>query len=885
MLKEAQAEERRRKRGKLRIFLGYAAGVGKTYAMLEATHEQLAVGRDVVVAYVETHGRPETEALLKGLPLIPRRKIEYRGITLEELDLDAVLARHPDLAIIDELAHTNAPESRHAKRYQDVEELLAAGISVYTTLNVQHIESLNDVVVQITGVTVRETVPDHIVESAEETELVDLSPEELLQRLQEGKVYVPDQAAQAVQKFFRLGNLTALREIALRYLASHVDQEMRTYMGAHAIVGPWPAGERVLVCIDHHPLAERLVRTGRRLAAGLDAEWIVLHVQTPEDRNLDEVAQDRIRHALLLAEQLGAKTVTLTGTSASEEIIRYARAQNITKILVGASHHPRWLELLRGSVVDRVIHASGDVDVYVIRGPAETPHAVPRIPRMNEPSSYVPYIYSSAIVGVVTVISELLRNLLALQDLTGFYLLAVVIVALQWGRGPAMWTATLSVVAFDLVFGQYLLTFAGFLVVGLIIGTLAGRAKEAAGHVRRREAHTAALYALSNDLAMAKDVNGIVEAVTRHVASTFSRDAAVLLPEGGRLAPKSPASFPLDENELAVATYAFEHGEPAGYGTDTLPGARARYLPLKTAQKTVGVLAVKPANRAGALPLEQRQLLQAFASQAANAIERANLADVARRLDVLGEREKLQGALLNSISHDLRTPLASITGVLTTLAESSAVLDDGTRRELLETAWEQADHLNRLVGNLVEMTQLEGGAVKLRLQPTDIEDFVGAVLTQASESLRHRPVKVEIAPDLPSVPMDFVLMTRVLANLIDNAVKYTPPMTPIEIIAKIVDSELQIQVADRGPGIPDRELARVFEKFYRIRHPGGAGGVGLGLAISAGIVELHGGRIWAENRNGGGTAITFALPLEPRKVPAAAEDGYERVGAARPGSG
>jgi len=851
--------------------------------MLEATREALAVGRDVVIAYVETHGRPETEVLLSGLPIHPRRKIEYRGITLEELDLDGVLERHPDLAIIDELAHTNVPGCRHAKRYQDVEEILAAGINVYTTLNVQHIESLNDVVAQITGVTVRETIPDRIVESAEETELVDLSPEELIQRLHEGKVYVPDQAAHAVEKFFRLGNLTALREMALRYLASHVDQEMRTYMGAHAIAGPWPAGERVLVCIDHHLLAERLVRTGRRLATGLDAEWIVLHVETPEDRNLDDDAQGRLRHALLLAEELGARTVTLTGTSAAEEIIRYARAQNVTKILVGTSHHPRWQEILRGSVVDRIIRASGEVDVYVIRSPAGPAQAFPRAVRVSGLDIYGPYLYSAVIVGIVTVINGVVRNLLTLPEGTMLYLFAVVLVALQWGRRPAIWTAILSIVGFDIVFGPFLLTFAGFLVMGMVIGTLAGRAKEVAEHLRRREAYTTALLALSNDLAAAKNVNGIIEAITRHVASTFSRESAVLLPEEGRLVPKSHAPFPLAENELAVATYAFEHGEPAGYGTDTLPGARARYIPLKTAQKTVGVLAVRRPTRASPLTLEQRHLLQAFASQAANAIERANLADVARRLDVLGEREKLQGALLNSISHDLRTPLASITGVLTTLAGSSAVLDESQRRELLETAWEQADHLNRLVGNLVEMTQLEGGAVKLRLQPTDIEDLVGAVLTQAGESLRRRPVKVEIPPDLPHVPMDFVLMTRVLANLIDNAVKYTPPITPIEISAKVVGSEVQIQVADRGPGIPARDLERVFEKFYRIRQPGGAGGVGLGLAISAGIVELHGGRIWAENRDGGGTAINFALPLEQRKAPDMGKDEYERVGVPRTG--
>jgi two-component system, OmpR family, sensor histidine kinase KdpD len=841
--------------------------------MLEAAREQIAIGSDVVVAYIETHGRVDTEALLAGLPIVPRRAIDYRSVGLEEMDLDGVLARRPELALVDELAHTNAPGSRHAKRYQDIEELLAAGINVYTTVNVQHIESLNDVVAQITGVTVRETVPDRIIERADEAELVDLSPDELIQRLREGKVYVPDQASRAVEKFFRVGNLTALREIALRYLASHVDLEMRTYMGAHAIAGPWPAAERVLVCIDHDPLGERLVRTGRRLAAGLDAEWIVLHVETPEESRLSESARDRIRRTVLLAEELGAKVVTLAGAHASEEIVRYALAQNVTKILVGASHHPRWVELIHGSVVDRVIRASGHMDVYVITGPTDAARPLPHAERVPGPRSYAPYVYSAVIVGLVTAVSGLaIRGRLAPPNLTMLYLLSVVIIALQWGRGPAILAAALGVFAFDFFFveprfsfavgdTQYLLTFAGLLVVGMVISTLAGRAKEQAEAVRRREANTTALYALSNDLAAAGDLDSIVDAVTRHVASTFSRDAAVLLPQDGRLVSKTATSFFLDENEFAVATYAFQHGEPAGVGTDTLPGASARYLPLKTAQKVVGVLAVRPANRGTPLALEQRRLLQAFASQAALAIERANLADMERRLDVLRESERLQAALLNSISHDLRTPLASITGALTSLVDSTVVLDDRTKSELLETAKEQADHLNRLVGNLVEMTRLEGGAVKLRLQPTDVEDLVGAALTQAGDALQERPVKVHIDPDLPDVRVDFVLMTQVLANLIDNAVKYTPPATPIDIAARAVGSDLQIQIADRGPGIPDQELGRIFEKFYRVRRPGDAGGVGLGLAISAGIVELHGGRIWAENRDGGGAVVTFSLPV------------------------
>jgi len=867
------------------LFLGYAAGVGKTYTMLEAARVQIAHGRRVLLAYVETHGRAETEALLVGLTVLPRRRIEYRGVVLEELDVDAVIAAAPDLAVVDELAHTNAPGSRHLKRYQDVEEILAAGIDVYTTLNVQHIESLNDVVAQITGVTVRETIPDRIVETADETELVDVSPDELIERLHEGKVYVPEQASQAVQKFFRVGNLTALREMALRYLAGHVDHAMRAYMGAHAIQGPWPAGERVMVCIiDDSPIGERLVRAGRRLADGLDAEWIVLHVETSKESSLTEAALDRIARTFRLGEELGAKTVTLPGTDAAEEIIRYARAQNVTKILVGVSRRRRWLEVFRQSaddrIIRRIIRGCGAIDVYVIGGVSE---AAPNVPRVRAQPGAA-YLYSMGIVALVTLAGAFVRDYFAAANLTMLYLLAVVIVAVQWGRGPAILTAALSVLTFDFFLipprfsfaiteAQYLLTFAGLLLVGVVISNLAGRVREQAEAVRRREAYTTALYALSNDLAAAQDVKSIADAVLRHIDATFGRAAAVLLPAGEVLRPVSASpNFPLDENEEAVATYAFRHGELTGYGTDTLPGARGRYIPLKTAQGVVGVLGItRPGDEVTALTQEQRRLIQAFASQSALAIERANLADVSRRLDLSRETERLQSALLNSISHDLRTPLASITGALSMVVDADAMLNDATRRELLEGAKEQADYLNRLVGNLLEMTRLGGGAIKLRMERADVEDLVGAVLTQMDEALNGREVKIAVEPNLPQIPMDFVLMIQALINVLDNAVRYSPPGTPIDVRAWWEAGQVHIQIADRGPGVPVSELGRIFDKFHRIRRPGDAGGVGLGLTISAGIVELHGGRIWAENRGGGGLAVTVTLPLAAARRPAEGE--------------
>jgi two-component system, OmpR family, sensor histidine kinase KdpD len=878
LLEQASAEERRKQRGKLRIFLGFAAGVGKTYAMLGAAREQITQGRDVVVGYAETHGRPETEALLVGLPLIPRRPVEYRGVTLEEMDLDAVLARRPQLALVDELAHTNTPGSRHTKRCQDVDELLAAGIDVYTTLNIQHVESLNDVVAQITGITVHETIPDRVLEEADEIELVDLSPDELIERLHEGKVYMPEQAGRAIQKFFRPGNLNALREIALRYVAGRVDRQMRSYMGAHAIPGPWPAGERVLVCLAPGPAGERLVRTGRRLATGLDAEWIVLHVETGEDSRYSAADRERLARLLRLAEELGAKIVTLPGTRVAEEVIQYARTQNITKIIVGASRWPWWVELVRGSVVDRIIRASGATDVYVMRGPVERLRRL-RAERRVQPRPGAPYLYSAGIMGLVTATGALIRGRLDPANLTMLYLLAVVIIALQWGRGPAVLGAALGVIGYRFFLPphfsfaasdtRYLLTFAALLIVGLVISSLAGRAREQAQAARQREAYTAALYALSGDLAATSGLEPIAAAVARHMAATFSREVAVLVPVGGRLRPIYQApGFPLDENELAVATWVYEHGETAGYGTDTLPAASARYIPLKTAQAVRGVLAVRPTQTAERMTPEQRNLSVAFANQTALAIERTQLADVAKRVEVLRETERLQAALLDSISHELRTPLASITGSLSSLADPGTVLDDAQRRELLETAREQAENMNRLVGNLLEMTRLEAGVYKLRVAATDIQDLIGTVLSQFADALRGREVTVDVAPDLPPVPMDFVLVTQVLANILDNAVKYSAPGTPIEVHARMVGPELQVQVADRGHGIPRDDVRRVFDKFYRIRRPGDAGGVGLGLAISAGIVTLHRGRIWAEQRDGGGTAVTFTLPASEVPAPA-----------------
>lgn len=881
LLAHVQNEEQQQTRGKLKIFLGYAAGVGKTYAMLEAAQQRKAEGVDVVIGYVETHKRAETEEQLADLEVMPRKQVEYHGTALPEMDVDAVLARHPALVLVDEFAHTNAPGSRHPKRYLDVEELLAAGIDVYTTLNVQHLESLNDVVAQITGVIVRETVPDRVIDLASEIELIDLPPGELLQRLKDGKVYLPQQAARAIDQFFRQGNLTALRELALRRAAKRVDDQMRAYMRTRAIAGPWKASERILVCIGPGQLGERLIRTARRLADELNAEWFALYIETPENGRLSATLQDQVAQRMQLAESLGARVKTMPGSSVAEAVVNYARKHNVTKIIVGKPMRPHWQELWGGSRVDQIVRLSGLIDVYVVN--SEETAATPVTP---EARGWIPhrpwrrYGQSLLLVALATLVSIPLSAYVSPTNLVLPYLVAVVVAAVYLGRGPSIVASMTSVVAFDFFFvpprftfavadTEYVLTFTGLFLVGLVISSLAARAREQTEAARQREAQTAELYDLSRDLAAAATLDQILKVLVSHIAQIFEREAAVLLPTENekRLSVRySSPALRLDEQEMAVADWVYGHGEGAGRGTNTLTAARLRYLPLKTARGVVGVLGVLgPQTNGRALSPEQQRLLDAFASQTALAVERANLDDQARKTELLQATEKLQTALLNSISHDLRTPLVSITGALSSLEEDNAQLDETTRLRLVGNARGEAERLNRLVGNLLDMTKLEAGALKLRLEPGDLQDVIGAALEQLGSRLGSRQINLNIPDDLPLVSMDFVTITQVLVNLLDNALKYSPANTPIEVAAQVAGGHLEVAVADQGTGIPQEDLARVFDKFYRVQHPGGQTGTGLGLSICKGLVEAHGGFIGAENRSGGGTVMTFGLPLDKKQ--------------------
>ncbi|CAG0946033.1 two-component system, OmpR family, sensor histidine kinase KdpD [Anaerolineae bacterium] len=866
LLAQVQAEEANHKRGKLKIFFGAAAGVGKTYAMLDAARQQKNEGKDVVIGIVETHGRAETQTLIADLELLPPKLTDYHGTPLSEFDLDAALARHPQLILLDELAHTNAPGARHAKRWQDAEELLIAGINVYSTLNVQHLESMNDVVAQITGIVVHETVPDSILEQADDVELIDLTPDQLLQRLKEGKVYIPQQAEQARRHFFRPGNLMALRELALRRTAERVDDQVQAYMRKWDIERTWPVTERLLVSIGPSAMSARLLRAGKRMATELNAEWIAVYVETREHAHLTHAERERLAQTLRLAEQLGAETVTLTGHSASEELLEFARSRNVTKIVVGKPGRSRWHERLFGSVVEDLVRQSEGIDVYIITGDDNA--ARPRhVFRIEGTINWTGYAWAIGTIVACTILDAVLVTHIAATNLVMVYLLAVTFIAARHGTGPSLLASILSVLAFDFFFvppyltfavsdTQYIFTFAVMFIVAITISTLTVRIQRQADAARQRERRTAALYAMSRELASTSSSEKLVEVATKHIGEVLESSVAILLPDSsGRLALKSPA-LPLDASERAVAEWAYTHNQTAGLGTETLPGSKAFYLPLAGSHGTVGVLGIQPVHPSQITSSEQLHFLETFANQTALAIERANFVEESQKAKVQIETERTRNALLSSISHDLKTPLAAITGAAGNLIEATT----GESQDLAQTIAEEADRLNRLIRNLLDMTRLEAGAMQVRKEWHVLEEIVGAVLTRLDDRLQGRPVTTDIPADLPLVPLDSVLIEQVLINLLENAIKYTPAGSPIEISANITDKQVLVQIADRGSGILPGDEERVFDKFYRARPDGG--GVGLGLTVCRGIVQAHGGKIWAQNREGGGAAFQFIVPLE-----------------------
>lgn len=878
LLKRVQAEETRKAEGKLKVFFGANPGVGKTYAMLEAAHEQRRDGVDVVIGVVETHGRAETEALVDGLEVLPRRVVGYRGATLQEFDLDAALVRHPAIILIDELAHTNATGQRHAKRWQDVQELLKAGITVYTTVNVQHLESLNDVVTQVTGVRVRETVPDSVLERADDVELIDLPPDDLLQRLKDGKVYVPEQIQHAVQHFFAKGNLIALRELALRRTAERVDQQMEVYRRDHAVVQTWPTAETIMVCVNMKPRGPRLIRAARQMAVDLHAKWIAVYVQLPRHLGLPQTERDRLVQTLRLAEQLGAETVTLTGEHVAKELLSYARSRNATKIIVGKPVRSWWKEWVFGSVVSDLVHQSGEIDIYVITG--EAGEGQPLVRRSLRSTSDVSgYAYASLGVLIATAVAWSMSPYFAAANLIMMYLIAVIVIAIRWGRGPSVLASILSVAAFDFFFVppyfsfavsdiQYLLTFGVMLVAALVISNLAVRLHQQAELARYRERRTGVLYAMSRDLATHRGTGMLAQLAAKHLREVFDAQVAIFLADVEKRVQLQRGEllfFELDPKEAGVAQWVFDHSERAGLGTDTLPGASALYLPLVGSAGAIGVVAVRPKDSGLLLDPEQLHLLESLVNQVALAIERTRLSEEAQNARVRAETEHMRNAILSSVSHDLRTPLATITGAASSLAEEQSELDPAARRELSRSIYREAERLDRLLKNLLDMMRIEAGAVRLSREWHPMDEVVGAALARLEGRLRDHTVNAAFPADLPLVLVDGVLLEQVVINLVENAMKYAPSGSTIDVSASAIGREIVVEVADRGPGIPFGEEARIFDKFYRGRLAR-EGGVGLGLTICRGIVEAHGGRVWAENRSGGGALFRFSIPL-PEQQP------------------
>jgi two-component system sensor histidine kinase KdpD len=882
LLAAARREERRT--GRLKIFVGAAPGVGKTYEMLQSAHARRKDGYDVVVGVVETHGRSETEALLQGLEVVPRRHSDYKGVAVEEMDLDAVIARRPQVVLVDELAHTNAEGSRHPKRWLDVEELLNHGIDVYTTVNIQHIESLNDVVAQITRVRVRETVPDAVFDRADAVELIDLTPGDLIQRLEEGKVYVPKQARRALEHFFSPANLTALRELALRRTAERVDEQLLDEMQAHAISGPWPVGERVLVCIGEDPRSAGLVRYAKRLADRLHGSWAALYIESRRSLQLDEVARDRVADTLRLATGLGGEAVTVPtgGRNVADDILRHARANNVTQIVVGKSRRSRWFEIVHGSIVHDLIRRAGNISVHVIAGeqisgepiPGKTVGTAPAA----EPFDPTPYLIAMGAVATALAIGFGLSNhpWFGIENVDLVFLIAIVAVAVRHGLLPSLFASVVASLCYNFFFMPPLYTFTiadpnniaaffFFIVVSILVSNLAARVRTQALVAMGRARTTESLYSFSRKLAGTATLDDVLWATAYQIALMLHVRVVVLLPEAGTLTVRSgyPPEDMLAEADIAAAKWAFESDRAAGRGSDTLPGAKWLFLPMRTGRGAIGVLGIDSDKAGALLTPDERRLIDALIDQGALAIERVHLVEDMDRAKRTIETDRLRSALLTSISHDLKTPLASILGAASTLRDLGGSLDTAQKAELIGTVVEESERLNRFIANLLDMTRLEAGAVTPNFGLHDLGEIVGAALRRAAPLLARHRVETDMGRDLPMVEVDAVLFEQALFNLLDNAAKYAPAGTTIGIHGWSDGHSVHLQVMDEGEGIPAGEIGRVFDKFYRVRKADHVrAGTGLGLAISRGFIEAMKGTLVADNRSDrSGAVFTIALPV------------------------
>ena len=879
MLAQVQQEDTQAKRGKLKIFFGACAGVGKTYGMLSAARQLREQGRDVLVGVVETHGRSETAALLEGLAILPLREVSYRGSTLREFDLDAALRRRPELILVDELAHSNAPGSRHPKRWQDVAELLDEGIDVYSTLNVQHLESLNDIVGGVTGIRVQETVPDRVFDHSEEVLLVDLPADDLLARLKRGQVYLPEQARHAADNFFRKGNLVALRELALRRTAERVDEQMQGVRRTLFQSPVWQTGDSLLACIGPEDVDGRVVRVAARLAARRQAEWHCVYVETPRLERMPDSRREAVLATLKLAEQLGAETAILAARDAPGAVLDYARQHNLGRIVLGRGPHSGrwgWQSFMR-----RLGQLSSDIDILTVaRQPSASAPQAPRVAPMRSPRSPLRhYAYAVATCVGITLLATPLLPYIARANIVMLFLLGVVGMAYRFGRGPSILTAILGVLSFDFFFVpprftfavsdvQYVLTFVVMLIVGFVIGHLTSGLRYEARMASYREGRARNLYELAKALSSTLTEEQVIDVSARSLQASFQTRMRILLPdEEGKLRLGAEGA---DDVDLGVAQWCFDHKEPAGAGTGNLPGRAHQYVPLTAPMRVRGVLVVEQNSSQSPLPPEQQRLLEAFAALVGIALERIHFVTVARDTLVKMESERLRNTLLAALSHDLRTPLTALVGLAETLSLSLSA-GPSQQRAQVEAIGRQARATFRIVDNLLQMARLESGQVQLRRDWQSMEEIASAALREATSFLAGRPVSVAIPADLPLVRCDAILMERVLVNLLENAAKYTPEGTPLGVSARARGEALEVEVWDSGPGIPAGKEEAIFERFARGDREPAMAGVGLGLAISRAIVEVHGGRIHAENRLQGGARFLITLPLEPQ--PEAIEEG------------
>ncbi len=890
LLARVQADESRAKRGRLKIFFGYAAGVGKTYGMLQAAQRSRAEGIDVVIGYVEPHARPETTALVSGFEIVPPREVAYRGSVLREFDLDAALARHPKLILVDELAHTNAEGLRHAKRWQDVDELLDAGIDVFSTLNVQHLESLNDVIAQVTGILIRETLPDAVLEAADEIELIDITPEELADRLRQGKVYLPAQAERALTNFFQKSNLAALRELSLRQAAQRLQRDVDEARLDKAVRAPWATSERLLVCVGPSPSTTRVIRTAKRMAATTGGEWLAVSVDTQGEAATPPAIKQQIAFNLRLAEQLGAETHTLVGSSVAETLVEFARSHNVTRIVVGKTAQPRWHRVFSSTVVDELLDRCGEIDVYVITGKHETTEVAKQavLPKPSASARVTDYVLTSIVVAICALAGGGLHSLsLAEANVVMVFLIGVALVASKLGRGPAVFSAVASVLVFDFLFvppymtfavsdTQYVLTFVVMLGLGLLISELTARIRDQLRTSQQQEHRTARLFRLTRQLTELTGSDFLLRTAGQQLSEIFEGEAVVYLREvsddgdqveapGNQRAPqlslRSGETTEIAKHPInpVVAQWVADHGQVAGLGTDTLPNASALFVPLIGTQRSLGALGVRPRDEQRFLDPDQRRLLETCASLIALSLERDQSLLDANQAQIEMRAEQLRNSLLSSVSHDLRTPLAAIAGTSEGLLAGE---HSPARRESLQIVVDESKRLARLVENLLHMARLESGQVSLDRQWHVMEELVGSALSRLRPALQDHSVLTDLPPDLPLLLVDGLLLEQVFVNIVENAARYTPAGSTIQITARQRGDEMEIVIADNGPGLPAGTEEKIFEKFFQAnRHtPDSRRGVGLGLAICRAIVESHGGHIGARQRQTGGAEFVIRLP-------------------------